>query len=457
MNASSPTDFTATAPNCSLEEEVASLRNELKREQDKYCEIKSMYQALNEFNGHCLELNIQLEEAVGKLLRSLSLPTDTLYRPELTDYHTLIQFIDNESPRLKSLMRGLDLLASLAVGLNATVEMHKSEIKALREEVCRLRSEGAGETTGSTNDLDNSGFFSRSHSPALATCENLQIVPLAKVSSKSMPECQSGEVKQKADMNSKSSHTESKKSVPIRECQTPDVQQNADANDKSRYIESKDSVSTSKVGSLPGNSSLPNPLAFEILLHKVSDGFALKRGEVNCAINVDGHGLAGTTFNWPAGWQIYFNFVSGPGQRRVSLHFRYMPGGDSTHRGHEKAKRFTLIWELFQDTSFVVKEVKPYEPASLRDLPLALSGLHTEQRDPGKLWQVTLVGTFDSPPDYSHRILKDLDECIKINLKALFKPGSTKQIGIWFFNPEKSGRRKPKQDMCALKAMQSVE
>lgn len=543
MEASSPSGSATMASDSSLLEKIAELQTELKRERFEHCMIETMYWDLHEDNGNYLNLNLQLEEAVEKLLLALSLPTDALYRPELTDYCALIRLVDAETPRLKSLMSGLDLLASLAVGLNATVEMHKNEIRALREEVCRLRSEGAGDTMGSTIDLDDSVVASRSHSPVFVTGENLGNVPLAQVSSEVMTECQTREVQQDVDMNSKSKHTESKNPDPITECEIREVQQNAgvnsksrhaqskgfgtlngfqtrevqpyadtnskprhteskgpepiqecenrevqqnggvnsesrhaesknsqplngfqtqevqpyeDINSKSRHVESKGSNPTNELGSLQDSSGSPNPPPFIIRVHHVLETIALQRSEINCAISVNGHDLAGNPFESHPGWQIHYSSVNHLDQRIITLNFRFLMRKTGISGGYERGKGFRLTWNVSRNTSFVVKSVKPFEPASLRNLPLSLTELCADKHVRGKLWQVALIGVFESPPDRSHRILKSLDEHMKVNLKALFESGSTNQIDIWFVNPKETDRRKQRQDMDALIALQST-
>lgn len=508
MEAFSGPESATVAPDSSLQEKITELQKELKRERFEHCMIEMMYWDLHEDNGNYLDLNLQLEEAVEKLLLALSLPTDCLYRPELTDYRALIRLIDDESPRLKSLMSGLDLLASLAVGLNATVEMHRSEIRALRDEVCRPKSERAGETMESTNDLEESVFASRSHSSVLATGENMRVVQMVQELSevltgcptrevqqnegvnsesrhaenkgpKHITECETGEVQQHAGMNSESRYAESKDSEPITECKTGEVQQNAvvksesrhaqskgseplnvsQTQEKSRHVESKGSEPTNELGSLQEISGPPNPLPFRIRVHNVFDSLALKQSEINCAISVNDQPLAGNPFDRHPGWQIHYNFIDDPEHPHISLNFmRFMKGNACKPGGYQKAKGFKLIWALSRDTSFMVKEVKSYEPASLRNLPPSLTKLCADRHVRGILWQVALVGLYDSPPAHSRRILEDLDEHIKVNLKSLFRPGCANQIDIWFVNPRESNSKWGlRQDMDALIALQSVQ
>ncbi len=416
-------------------------------------ELEDICRELNQDNDRYLHMAMQLEGVVEKLLVALSLPTHSLYGSSTADYNDLVHFIDNETPRLTTLTSGLDVLASLAVGLDRSVDMYRGQIQTLKEDVSRLETENTSirdieyqnaarhqsaqsQSQSLSNevsvkdttiiDLDDSvttgivqtSVFGDNILPVVASAASDQILPkLASIS------------------------------------QSP-KQQNSDTS--LEPLRNKSEVSAPMGGweRLEQDSYYRTSAAFNICDASTSPN-KVPRHEMRCAISVDGHQLAGNPFFHHPGWQIHFSSQAHVEHPVIILRFGFVSAGSGKMGKNERVKGFRLMWKLCHDDSFNVQEVKLVEPPSLRGLPHALNELCADRSVKGTLWLVSLVGKFDSPPAYSCRISKRLDEDMATNLKTLFQPGSIKQIDIWFLNPLGAGWWEGSLSMSALIALQS--
>lgn len=441
-------------PALTLGNEVTALQQELKRERRKNTDLEVMCWELNQENDQYLSVAMQLERAIENLLVALSLPTHSLYGRDATDYKDLLCLIDNEKPRLKTLISGLDLLAGLAVGLNRSVEIYKGQIRTLQEDVSRLDREkasirGIKRESPAMHQRPWSPLQSFNNKNCLRTpltnLDDLTTTSMSQTSVPTMDEVLPIVVSVASDQ------TQSK---TVEFVQPPKTQKQPDTNEESERDKSGDAESMGD-GERPLEISCHRyPAAFSILdIFTSRDIFQCC--EIQCAVSVDGHPLAGNPFSSHPGWQIHFSSNTNVVHPIITLSFGFARPGSGKLGKHEGVKGFALIWELCREDSFDVGEVKAYKPASLRNLPLSLTKLCADKYVRGTLWMVSLLGKFDSPPAHSHRILATLGEDMKTNLKALFKPGSTNRIDIWFVNPKDSDRRKRKLDTDALIVLQS--
>ncbi len=417
-------------------------------------ELEDICRELNQDNDRYLHMAMQLEGVVEKLLVALSLPTHSLYGSSTTDYNDLVCFINNETPRLKTLTSGLDVLASLAVGLDRSVDMYKGQIQTLKEDVSRLETENA-----SIRDIEyqNPARHQRPQSQSQSFSNEVSVKDTTITAL-------DDSITTGIDQTSVSAGdnilpvlvTTASDQLPPKVAnisQSPKHQHNSDTN--LEPLRKKSGVSAPMVGwdrlqldpyyrtsaafSVWDASTTPNPLPCS---------------EMRCAISVDGHQLTGNPFFHHPGWQIDFSSQVHVEHPVIILRFGFIRAGSRKLGKNEMVKGFRLMWKLCHDDSFNVKEVKPFEPASLQGLPHALTELCADRSVKGTLWLVSLVGRFDSPPAHSRRISKTVDEDMKINLKALFQTGS-KRIDIWFHNPEGSAWWEGSLSMNALSDLQS--
>lgn len=439
-----------------LRDEISALQKELRRERRKNVELEVICRELNQDNDNYLNIAVQLEGAVENLLVALSLPTHSLYGLEVTDYNALLRLINDETPRLKTLISGLDVLASLAVGLNRSVETCKGQIRTLQDDVSRLESEKASIRR---IQCENLALHQRPQ-PPLQLSRNEDYVkaisPTGHVDFTTTGRNQTL-VSAVAEVlpvvvSVASGQTQSKRVKIVQPLKT---RQESDTDERSQRNKSGVSVSMGGRERPLGSSRHWEPTTFNIFDISTSpDTFS--RCEIQCAICVEGHSLAGNPFCYHPGWQIHFSSNTQLEHPFIGLSFGLVRASPGKLGKNEKVKGFGLMWKLCREDSFDVREVKAYEPASLRDLPLALTELCADKYVRRTLWRVSLFGKFDSPPAHSRRILENLDEDMKNNLKALFRPGGTKQIDIWFVNPKDGDQLKRKIDTDALLALQSL-
>lgn len=418
-------------------------------------ELEVICRELNQDNDYYLNIAMQLEGAVEHLLVALSLPTHSLYGSEVTNYNDLLRLINDETPRLKTLTSGLDMLASLAVGLNCSVEIYKGQIRTLRDDVVRLESEKASTRRVKCGNvalhqcpqpplqLSRNKKYLKAISPTdhvdfTTTGRNQTLISAVNEVSPVVGSMSSGQT---------SSNT-------VKNFQPPTTLRESATNEKPQRDKSGFSVSIGRRERSLGSLCHWEPNTFNIFDLPTSPE-TFSRYETQCAICVEGHGLAGNPFCCHPGWQIQFSSDTQLEAPFIRLSFGLVRPSSGKSGKMEEVKGFGLMWKLCREDSFDLREVKAYDPASLRDLPLSLAELCADKYVRRTLWRVSLFGKFNSPPAHSRRILKNLDEDLKTNLKALFKPGSTNQIDIWFVNPKDGDQRKRKIDTDALIALQS--
>jgi len=442
----------SAVPAPSLQAKVPALRRELERERQKNFELEDICRDLNQDNDRYLDVALQLEKAVEKLLVALSLPTNALYQTDVTNYHAPLTLIDNETPRLRTLMSGLNLLASLAVGLNSSIEMHKGEIRSLQEDVSRLECKKPSIEYGDTvlHRRPHSSLMTLSNEDChTATCVNNFDEPTTPGTNQN-PVSAADEgfpVVVLVTSNQTLSETE-------RDSQLSEKQKAPDMSEDPQRINGGVAKAAGGQERALRNSNQRDPAPFNIS-GSITNPDTLYCG-YECAISVDGHRLAGDPFNNQTGWQIYFDSYAGLENPHITLLFRLTRARFGRPGNVQVVKAFKLEWQLSLEGSFHVREVKTYKPTSLENLPLSLTKLCADKCVRGTLWLISLVGMFDSPPDYSRRVLKGLDENAKVNLKALFTPRCAKRVDIWVVNPKDDDRRNRKLDMDALISLQSL-
>lgn len=416
-------------------------------------ELEDICRELNQDNDRYLHMTLQLEGVVEKLLVALSLPTHSLYRSSTTDYNDLVHFIDKETPRLKTLTSGLDVLASLAVGLDRSVDMYKGQIQTLKEDVGRLETENT-----SIRDIEyrNAARHQRAQSQSQSFSNEVSVkdTTITDLDDSVTTGIVQTSVSAGDNMLPVVASAGSDQTLPkLASISQSPKQQNSDTS--LEPLRSKSEVSAPMGGweRLEQDSYYRTSAAFKICDASTSPK-TVPRHEMRCAISVDGHQLAGNPFFHHPGWQIYFSSQAHVEHPVIILRFGFIRAGSRKLGKNEMVKGFRLTWKLRHDDSFNVKEVKPFEPASLRRLPHALIELCADRSVKGTLWLVSLVGRFDSPSAHSRRISKTVDENMKTNLKALFQTGS-KRIDIWFHNPEGSAWREGSLSMNGLSDLQS--